>query len=68
MLFRSLYCYCEKIPASCFARLGIRQEGKEPTRFHSPTFVFDEEALPVGAGFFVQAMLELNGTIAGPTL
>ena len=61
-------CYCEKIPASCFARLGIRQEGKEPTRFHSPTFVFDEEALPVGASFFVQAVLELNGAPIAPPL
>lgn len=54
-------CYSEKIPASCFARLGIWKDGRAQPKFHNPAFVFDENALPVGAGFFVQAVLEING-------
>ena len=54
-------CYSEKIPASCFARLGIWKDGQAQPKFHNPAFVFDEEALPIGAGFFVQAVLEING-------
>ena len=54
-------CYCEKVPCSCFARIGIWKDGREQPRFHNPTFEFDDDALPIGTGFFVQAVLELNG-------
>ena len=54
-------CYCEKVKCSCFARLGIHKEGQPEPKFHNPAFVFDDDALPVGAGFFVQAVLEING-------
>ncbi|MGI6075552.1 MAG: M20 metallopeptidase family protein [Pyramidobacter sp.] len=54
-------CYCEKVKQSCFARLGIWKEGQPQPKFHNGAFRFDDDALPVGAGFFVQAVLELNG-------
>ncbi len=54
-------CYCEKVKASCFARLGIWKDGMPQPKFHNGDFCFDDNALPVGAGFFVQAVLELNG-------
>lgn len=53
--------YAEKVPASAFARLGIWKEGEQPPLFHNNRFVFDEAALPLGAGFFVQTVLEMNG-------
>lgn len=51
--------YTEVIKRCSFARLGIAQQGR-PVLFHNGHFVFDENALPVGTGYFVQSVLEFN--------
>lgn len=53
--------YGQKVPASCFARIGIWKDGAPMPAGHKPGFVFDEDALPIGTAFLVQAVLDING-------
>lgn len=54
--------YLQVVPAGAFARLGVRPKGGESPVFHNGGFIFPEDALPCGAAFFAQFVLDVNGT------
>lgn len=49
----------------CFFRLGVTPEGEEPSRGHSPTFIVDESALPVGSAMLAGCALAYLERAAG---
>lgn len=49
--------YVEKIPG-LFFRLGVGRAGEPNAPLHSPAFIADESALPVGAAAFVRFALD----------
>lgn len=53
--------YLQVVPRGVFGRLGLMQDGVEPPVFHNGSFIFPEEALPYGAAFFAQFVLDING-------
>jgi len=53
--------YLQIVSRGVFGRLGLAREGVEPPIFHNGSFIFPEEALPYGAAFFVQFVLDVNG-------
>jgi amidohydrolase len=48
----------ERVPASMFW-LGVTSPGVDDPVWHSPTFMIDEEALPIGACVFAASVLHL---------
>ena len=55
----------ERVPASMFW-LGVTSVGKQKPVWHSPTFVIDEDAIPIGAAVFAATVLRLLQSSRSP--